>query len=346
MGRKVILDDAEQGAPTQELGVPTGSIREVEEAIAVDDNDPGTSSEHPRTKGEAEDVEMADDEVPGPGVDTGVSVPPKRERTASPAPAPKKRRRSGNAKPSVTEESDSRTPTRSTLTRARTHAQVEVVMPPRPDYAPSRTDSTPAKAKKPVSRKLVASESPVSVRKPSPVKARTPARKSVTGVEEEEEEPISTKRAPSKKTQKRRDESSSEEDHEPPEKPTPGPSNPKTTRVTRATPGTAQGSSPPPAHPDYVPSRGRRSAAQKADEKLKGIMPDVINFQKEMKRGVVVNEWEKEEKEQERADKKTKEKEKSKENARDKTKETGKRRRSDIRYDSGLLIQPRRGLPL
>ena len=76
-------------------------------------------------------------------------------------------------------------------------------------------------------------------------------------------------------------------------------------------------------------------AAQKADERLKGIMPDVINFQKRMKRGMVVGEWEKAEKEQERVKKaKGKEREKLKENAREKVKETTKRRRSDMRYDA------------
>ena len=343
MGRKVILEDAEQDVRTQDLNVPTESIREVEEAIAVDDNDLGTSNERPRTKGETEDVEMADGETPEPGVDTGVDAPPKRERTASPSPAPKKRRRSGNSKPGITEESGSRTPGRPAQTRGRTNSHVEVVMPPHPDYAPPRKDTTPAKGKKPTSHQVAASESSVSVKKSSPVKAKTPARKSVPRAEEEEEEPASTKRALSKKSQKRRrDESESEEDHELPEKPTPGPSNPKPAHVTRVTRRLPQESSPPPA--DDAPSRGRRSAAQKADEKLKDIMPDVINFQKEMKRGSVVNEWEKAEKEQERADKKTKEKEKSKENARDKMKETGKRRRSDVRYDSELFLQPTWGL--
>ena len=347
MGRKVILDDAEQGGPTQNLTALTGSIKEVEEAIAVDEDDLGTSSEHPRAKGEAEDVEMVDDDGPGAGVDMAVGVPPKRERTASPSPAPKKRRRSGNAKSSVTEENDPRTPSRPALTRRRMHSQVEVVMPPRPDYALPRKDNTPAKVTKSTSHKLVAAESPASAKRSNPVKVQTPAKKSVPAVEEEGvDEPVSIKSAPPKKAQKRRqDESESEEDHELPEKPAPGPSNPKSTQVTRATQRPPQDSSPPPAHLDDAPSRGRRSAAQKADERLKDIMPDVINFQKELKRGAVVGEWEKAEKERERADKKTKEKEKSKENARDKMKGTAKGRRSDIRYDSESIFQPSQGLP-
>ena len=332
MGRKVILDDAEQGVPTQDLNAPTGSIWEVEEAIAVNENDPGAGNEHPHADGEDEDVEMANDDGPEAVADTEINAPSKRERTASASPAPKKRRRSGNAKPSVVEES---TPSRPALTR---RSQVEVVMPPHPEYVPPRKDSVPTKVKKSASRKLVASESPISTRKSSPVKLKTPARKPVSVVEEEEEEPASIKRTIPKKTQKkRRDESESEEDHESPEKPTPGPSNMKSGQVTRTTRRPPQESSPPPAHLDDAPSRGRRSAAQKADEKLKDIMPDVINFQKEMKRGAVVSGWEKAEKEQERADKKTKE-EKSKENARDKTKGTTKGRRSDARYNSDLLF--------
>ena len=339
MGRKVILDDAEQGALTQDLNAPTGSIWEVEEAIAVNGDDLGAGSEHPRAEGEDEDIEMADGDRPEAGVDVEVNAPSKRERTASRSPAPKKRRRSGNAKPSVIVESDSRTSSRPALTR---RTQVEVVMPPRPDYAPPR--NPPAKLKKSASRKLVASESPVSAKKSSPIKSKTPTRKSAAAVEEEE--PVPIKRALPKKAQKkRRDESESEEDHESPEKPTPGPSNPKPAQVTRTTRRPPQESSPPPAHLDDAPSRGRRSAAQKADEKLKDIMPDVINFQKEMKRGIVVSEWEKAEKQQERADKKTKE-EKSKENARDKMEETTKRRRSDIRYDSWSITSANRGLLL
>jgi hypothetical protein len=173
------------------------------------------------------------------------------------------------------------------------------------------------------------------VKRSNPVKLKTHAGKWIPAVEEdedaEEEEPVSTKRAPPKKTQKRgRYESESEEE---PGKPTPGPSKPKPTQAMKATQRPPLGSSPPPTHPNSAPLRGRRSAAQKADEKLKDIMPDVINFQKQMKRGTVVGEWEKAEKEQERADK-TKEKEKSKENAREKMKETAKRRRSGVRYES------------
>ena len=67
-------------------------------------------------------------------------------------------------------------------------------------------------------------------------------------------------------------------------------------------------------------------------------MPDVINFEKQMKRGNVVGEWEKADTQKERSDKKAKE-EKSKENAREKVKErASKKRRSDVRYDSPVLI--------
>lgn len=339
IGRKVILDDAELAVPTQDLGAPTGSIREVEEAVAVDENDVGTNSEDPRVEGEAEDVEMVDDDAPDADAGMEVDAPPKQNRTAGPSPAPKKRRRSGNAKPNAAEENDSTTPSRTVPTGHRTHSEVEVDIPPRPGYASPWKDNTPApaRANKSASRKLV-SESPVSVKKSGPAKVKTPARKSVPVVEEEEEEPVLTKRGPPKKTQKRRrDESESEEEHELSDKPTQGPSNPKPMQITRATQRPPQGSSPPPIHLDDAP-RGRRSAAQKADEKLKDIMPDVINFQKEMKRGAVVGGWEKAEKEQERADKKTKEKEKSKENpARDKVKGTAKKRRSDLRYDFGSI---------
>ena len=352
MGRKVILDDAEQGAPTQDPSAPTGSINEVEEAIAVDENEIGTNSQRPRTKDETEDVEMLDNDAPGADMDieVEVDVPVKRSPTASPSPTPRKRRRSGNSKPSITEENDS-SPDRPVLTRHRTRSHVEVVVPPRPDYASPRKENTSTKVKKTASHKLVAPESPVSTRRSSPVKVKTPARKSVTAVEEkeeeeEEEEPAPTKRAPPKKTQKRkRDESESEEEHKRREKPTPGPSKPKPTQAMRTTQRPAQGSSPPPAGPGDAPLRGRRSAAQRADEKLKDIMPDVINFQKQMKRGTVVGEWEKSTKEQEKADKKTKE-EKSKENARDKMEETTKRRRSDIRYDSWSTSSANRGLLL
>ena len=347
MGRKVILDDARQGVPTQDLGAPTGSIREVEEAIAVDENDPGASSEHPGGGDEVRDVEMVNNDAPDTGVDMEVDAPPVREHTASPSPAPKKRRKSGDAKPKVTEGNNSRTPSRSAPTRGGTRSQVEVVVPTRPDHPPSEKRNTPTatKVKKPVSHKSMISESTVSAKKPSPVKVKTPARKSVPAVEEEEET-VSVKRAPPKRTQKRkRDESESEEEHERLDKPTPGPSKPKPTQTTRATQRPPQEPSPSPALPDDAPSRGRRSAAQKADEKLRDIMPDVINFQKQMKRGTVVGHWEKAEKEQEKADK-TKEKEKLKENAREKAKETAKRRRSDVRYGPPELIsQPTRALP-
>ena len=332
MGRRVILDDAEQDVPTQDLGVPTGSIKEVEEAIAIDENNLGTNNEHPPIKGEVEDAEAVNNNLPEVDADMEVNTSAKRERTASPSPAPRKRRRSGNVKPSFAGEGGSRSPSRTTVTRRKTHSQIEVVVPPRPDYVSPKEDDTSTKVKKSASRKLVASESPVSVKKSIPLKVKTPVRKSVPAVEdEEEEEPTSAKRAPPKKAQKRkRDESESEKEHE---RPTPGPSKPKPTQTTRATQRSAQGSSPPPTRMDDVPLRGRRSAAQKADEKLKDIMPDVINFQKQMKRGNVVGDWEKAEKEQEMVDKKIKEKEKSKENAREKVKEAAKRRRSDVRYD-------------
>ena len=359
IGRAVILDDAEQNAPTQDLNAPTGSIREVEEAIAVDDNDLETGTERPRVKDEDEDVEMVDGDVLDAGADTGADVPPKRERTASPSPVSKKRRRSGDAKPSAAEENDSSTPRRPALTGRRTHSQDEVAMPPHPDRASPRKDKTPvsAKVKKSISHKLVASESTVSAKRSTPVKAKARTRKSVPAVEEEaeeeaeaeeeEEEPASTKRAKRKKIQKRRDESESEEEHERPEKPAPGPSNPKPTQATKATQRPLRESPSPSVHRDDAPLRGRRSAAQKADEKLKDIMPDVINFQKQMKRGTVVGEWEKAAKEQDRADKKTKEKEKSKENARDKAKEAAKRRRSDVRYySSELIFRPTQDSPL
>lgn len=353
MGRAVILGDAEQDMPTQGLNGPTGSIMEVEEAIAVDENDLGTSIEHPRAKDEVKDVEMEDADAPDPDVDMGVDVPPKRERAMSPSPAPKKRRRSGNADPSATEENESRTSSRQALTRSRAHSRAEVVVP---HPASPKNDETPAstKVKKPTSHKLVISESPISTKKSSPVKVKASGRKSTVAVEDEdedeEEEVVSTRRGPPKKTQKRRrdeSESESEEEHERPGKPIPGPSKPKPTQATRVIQRPPQESSPAPSRRDDAPSYGRRSAAQKADEKLKDIMPDVINFQKEMKRGTVVSEWEKAEKEQERADKKTKEKEKSKENGRDKVKEAAKRRRSNVRYGSSeLIFQPIWDLPL
>ena len=322
MGRNVILDDAERGAPTQDLGVPTGSIVEVEEAIAVDENDVGTDSQRPRVKDEAEDVEMTDT-----GADTEAKFSPKRERTASPSPTPRKRRRSVNAKPNSTEETGVRTLNVLALTSRRTRSKVEVVVPP-------RNGDSPTKPKKPISHKLLVPESPISAKEKSPVKVRTSARKSVpANNRDEEEEPASTKR-PQRKTQKRkRHESESEAE---PEEPTPGPSKPKPAR--RST----QESSPVPARVDNVPVRGRRSAAQKADEKLKGIMPDVINFQKQMKRGVVVGAWEKAEREQEVAEKTNdKERENKRENKREKVKETAKRRRSDMRYDiSKCIFQP------
>lgn len=351
IGRAVILDDAEKKVPAQDLIVSTGSIREVEEAIAVDENDLGTSIEPHRTKDEAEDVEMVDGDALDPGADMGVDVPPKRERTASPSPAPKKRRRSGGAKPSTAEENDSDTPRRPLPTRRRIHSPVEVPTP-RPDHTSSRKDDTPAstKLKKSTSHKLVASETVVSAKKSTPVKAKASARESIPTVEEEgeeEEEPVSAKRSHRKKSHKReRDESESDEEHERLGKPTPGPSKPKATQTTRATQRPLQESPSPSVRQDDAPSRGRRSAAQRADEKLKDIMPDVINFQKEMKRGSVISEWEKTEKEQERTDKKTKEKEKSKENTRDKMKETGKKRRSDVRYSSsGSIFSPNADLP-
>ena len=340
MGRKVILDDAEQDIPTQDVPAPTGSIREVEEAIAFDENDLGTTSQHPRSKDAAEDVEMLDNDALDEGVEMEVDVSPKRERTTNPSPIPQKRRRSGNAKSSATEENDSRTPNRPGLTRVRTHSHLEVVVPPRPDYTSPREDSaTPAKIRK--------SASHVSAKKSTPVGVKTPARKSIAAAgEEEEEEPTSNKRLSPKKIKKRkRDESESEEEHKHPEKPTPGPSKSKPSQSTRATQQRrAQESSPPPAHLDDAPLRGRRSAAQRADEKLKDIMPDVINFEKQMKRGTVVSEWEKAQKEQERADKKAKEKEKSRENVGERVKERApKKRRSDVRYDSSeLILQPPR----
>ena len=84
IGRKVILDDAEQDVPAQDFAAPTGSIREVEEAIAVDENDVGTGSQPPRVNHEGEDVEMVDGDAPDLGVDMEVDVPSKLNRTASP----------------------------------------------------------------------------------------------------------------------------------------------------------------------------------------------------------------------------------------------------------------------
>lgn len=337
IGRKVILDDAEQDVPTQDFAVPTGSIKEVEEAIAVNDNDVGTGSQPPRVKEEGEDVEMVDDDAPDVGVDMEVDVPSKLNRTASPSPTPQKRRRSGNAEPSVP---NSRTPNRPTLTRRRTQSQVEVVVPPQPDYTSPRKDAiSPPKIGKPASHKLVASESSTSAKKPSPVKVKTPARKSVTTVQEEEELASEKRPSPKKPQKRKRDESEPEEENERSERPIPGPSKPKPTQSTRAVQRRVQESSPPPAGLGEIPLRGRRSAAQKADEKLKDIMPDVINFEKQMKRGNVVSEWEKTEKERERAEKKAKEKEKSKENTVEKAKNRAqKRRRSDVRYDSPEFI--------
>lgn len=340
----MILDDTERGAPTQDFAVPTASIREVEEAINADEVDLGTSNQHPRAKDEAEDVEMVDDDVDA-GTNMDMDVSPKREPTASPSPTPKKRLRSRNTKPSVTE-NGSGTPDQPALTERRTHSRIEVVVPPRPDYASSREDNASARVKRSTSHIPVASESPVPTKKSNSAKVKTPGRKSVAtaNVEEEEEEPVSTKRAPLKRAQKRkRDEPESEEEHEQPEKPTPGSSKHKPTQSTKATQRRVQDSSPPPTPVDGAPSRGRRSAAQRADEKLKDIMPDVINFEKQMKRGTVIGEWERVEKEQERADKKAKEKEKLKENAGEKVKERAKRRRSDVRYGSSeLLLQPGR----
>lgn len=313
MGRKVILDDAEQDHPTQHLRAPTDSVVEVEEAIAVDGNGAGTNSQRPHVKDETEDVEMMDTDV-----DMEAKSSPKHERTASPSPTPRKRRRSSNAKPSSNEGANP-TLKKPVLTSRRTRSQVDVVVPP-------RNSRNPAKLEQSTSHKLLVSESPVSVRTASSVKAKTPGKKSVLALDtDEEREPVSTKRAPPKQTQKRkRRESESEEEPELSEEPTPGPSKPKLTQKP------ARESSPAPSHD--APARGRRSAAQKADEKLKGIMPDVINFQKQMKRGVVVGEWEKAEKEQERVEKK--EREKLKENTRENVKETTKRRRSDMRYDA------------
>lgn len=313
MGRKVILDDAEQSVPTQGLSAPTDSVMEVEEAIAVDVNDLGTNS-----MGEAEDVDMSDT-----GANIKAKPSPKREHTASPSPAPRKRRRSGNAKPNSTEETDLRTPSGLPLTGRRTRSQVEVEV-----AVPPRNVRTPTNLKKTASHKSVVPESSASAKTASPVKPRSSARKSVPAIEKDnEEEPVSTKRASPKKPQKRkRHETESEEEQELSEEPTPGPSKPKPTQRP------AQESSPVPTRVDNAPARGRRSAAQKADEKLKDIMPDVINFQKQMKRGVVVGDWEKAEKEQERVEKTKEEKEKLKENTREKAKETARRRRSDVRY--------------
>ena len=322
MGRKVILDDAEQGASTQAIGVPTGSIGEVEEAIAIDENEVGTNSQPPRVKDQVEDVEMTD-----VGADMEAESSPKRERTASPSPTPRKRRRSGNSKPNSTE-TDLRTRNGPALTSRRTRSHVEFVVPP-------RNGDSPTKLKKYASRKPLVPESPVPVKKTSPIKTKASAREPAPATSTDEEgEPIPTKRAPPEKPQKRKPyESESEEEQESSDKPTPGPSKPKPTQRL------AQESSPVPDHADGASTRGRRSAARKADEKLKGIMPDVINFQKEMKRGVVVNEWEKAEKEQERMEHtKEKEREKLKESTRGKVKEKGKRRRSDIRYHTSEWV--------
>ena len=357
MGRKVILDDAEQDIPPEDPTVPTGSIREVEEAIAVDENDIRTSSQHPNAKGETEDVEMADGDAPDVDENMEMDVPPRPESAVKPSPTPQKRRRSGNSKPSVLEETDSETPGRSALNRRRTQSQIEVLVPPRPGYSTPKKDniSSTVKVGKSASRTVVAAESPVSAKKPAPLRAKIHARMSTIvvrkekeeggeGEDEEEEEPMSSKRLPPKKIQKRkRNESESEEEHEQLEQPTPGPSKTKSTRATQQR--RAQGSSPPPADLDGAPSRSRRSAAQKAGEKLKDIMPDVINFEKEMKRGNVVSEWEKAGTQRERSEKKAKEKEKSKENAGEKVKErASKKRRSDVRYVTTALV-PRPTLP-
>ena len=333
IGRRVILNDAEQDAPTPDVVGPTGSMVEVEEAIAVDDNDTGTNGDSPiKDDAEVEDVEIGANDAQDMGTDVETSASPKRRRTASPSPTPRKRQKSGDAKPNITEEAGSR---RSAPNRRPTYSHVEAVILPRS----GRDSSTSAQVKKPASHKLKASESPVVSKKSSPIKVKTPTRKSVTSVEEEEEEEIaSTKRVLGKRVQRReRNETDSEDEQSESEKPTPGPSKPKPTQM-KGTQRPRQDSSSPPAHVGNVPVRGRRSAARKADEKLKDIMPDVINFQKQMKRGAVVGEWEKAEKEQEKSDKKKdknkdNEKEKSKENAREKVKETGKRRRSDIGYD-------------
>ena len=207
----------------------------------------------------------------------------------------------------------------------------DVVMADTGADVPLRNGGSPIKLGKPTSYKSLVSKSPISTKETRSVKAKISARKSVPAINrEEEEEPASTKGAPPKKTQKRkRHESESEEEEELSEEPTPGPSKLKSTRRP------AQESSPAPEHADDAPVHGRRSAAQKADERLKGIMPDMINFQKQMKRGMVAGEWEKAENEQERVEKtKEKEREKLKENAREKVKETTKRRRSDMRYEA------------
>lgn len=346
MGRNVILNDAQQDVPTRDLGAPTGSIVEVEEAIAIDENDAGTNSQHPRAKGETEDVEMMDT-----GEDMEGKLSPKHGRTGSPLPIPsatdpgeqhtsprriakgrkevraRERQGSGDVKSNNIEKTNSRIPNGPALTSHRAHSRAEVVVPP-------RNGGTPIKLKSSTSHKLLASESPVSTKTTSPVKAKTFAMKSVPAIDwDEEGEPVFTKPAPPKKPQKRkRHESESEGEEERSEKPTPGPSKPKLTQRR------AQESSPAPAPEDDTPVRGRRSAAQKADERLKGIMPDVINFQKEMKRGVVVSEWEKAGKERERAEKVEKERERVKENTREKVRETTKRRRSDMRYDTSESI--------
>lgn len=311
MGRKVILNDV----PTQDLGAPTESVVEVEEAIAIDENDVGTNSQRLYTKNEVEDVEMMDT-----GTDKEPKSSSKRERTASLSPTPRKTRRSGNAKHNSTEETALRTP-KPALTTRRTHPHVEVVIS-------SRKAGLFVNHRKSESHVLV-SESPISVKKTSPVTVKTSARKFIPAIDtDEEEEPVSTKRAPPKKPQRRkRHESESEEEQERAKKPTPGPSKPNPKPTQRP----AQESSPAP-DVDDAPARGRRSAARKADEKLRDIMPDVINFQKQMKRGLVVGDWEKAGKEQERVEKtKEKEREKLKENAREKVKETARRRRSDVR---------------
>ena len=341
----VILDDAEHKVPTQGLGAPTDSVVEVEEAIAVDENDIGADSQRHRVKNEAEDVEMANTDPPDVDADAEENVSPKRERTASPSPTPRKRRRSRNAKSDIVEETDSRASNVPAAISRRSRSQVEVVVPPRSGHVPPRNGDSSTKVKKSASHKVVASESPVASKKSSPVKMRTPARKSIPAFEEDsEEEPVSAKRVLPKlaKKRKRHETSSEEEQSEESEKPIPGPSKPKSTRATQQH---LQESSPPPALTNDVPARGRRSAAQRADEKLKDIMPDVINFQKQMKRGVVVGEWEKKDpdrmdKTKEKDKEKEKEKEKAKENTRQKAKETANRRRSDTRYrPSGVYFR-------
>ena len=333
IGRQVILDDAGRDTPTQEP-VPTGSIVEVEEAIAVDENDNGTNSEHPPVKDEANDVEMVDDDALDSATDAKGGVSPKRERTASPSPTPRKRRRSGDAKPNIAEETNSKTPKKSAITGRRTFSQVEVVIPLRSDHASLRSGDATSKLRGSTSHKLIASESPVSSKRSSPAKRRASGRKSVLAaeeVEEEEEGPAFTKRVLPKRTPKRkRDKTESEEEEE---QPTPGPSKPKPALTKGARRPAQEPSQASPRSKD-APVRGRRSAAQKADEKLKDIMPDVINFEKQMKRGVVVGNWEKAAKEREKVEKakeKEREKEKSKENTGGKVKETAKRRRSDVR---------------